>query len=90
MGIFSKHLYSMRMNSAFTQKEMAAILRISPTYLHDLEKGRRLPSIRVADALAQLEHDLYPQGHSLNECEEFWHEHAARTHGWKLRKGEVL
>lgn len=86
MGSFSAHLWSMRINAAFTQKEMAARLGISPQYLHDLEKGRRMPSTRLADALAQLEHELYPQGHSFKQCQEFWHECAARTHGWKIKK----
>lgn len=86
MGIFSRHMWSMRINAAFTQKEMAARLGISPQYLHDLEKGRRLPSTRLADALAQLEHEMYPQGNSLKQCQVFWHEHAARAHGWKIAK----
>lgn len=71
---FGKFIKTMR--DDLTQKVFAEQLGISPQYLCDLENGRRMPSIAVADALIAV-CDL--DGPSV-------HKTAAEAHGWKLQK----
>jgi transcriptional regulator with XRE-family HTH domain len=51
---FGELLEARRVGEGLTQREMARILKITPSSLCDLEKGRRLPTLNRAARIAQL------------------------------------
>jgi transcriptional regulator with XRE-family HTH domain len=81
---FMHTLRHLRINIGPTQKEMAKILGISPAYYNDLERGRRLPSLRIADAIARFECDRRSFDHERAWFIRLWHGLAAKAHGWRI------
>ena len=51
---FGKLLESQRLCAEMSQKDFANLLKISPSSLCDLEKGRRLPSLKRARKIAKM------------------------------------
>lgn len=52
-------------------------IQCSPQYVSDLEHGRRLPSVRIVNAICQWM-GRGPKGRLE------WHQAAARAHGWEV------
>ena len=52
--VFGKLLESQRLCAEMSQKEFAGLLKISPSSLCDLEKGRRLPSLKRTRKIAKM------------------------------------
>lgn len=65
-------------------KEMANLLGISTQYYSDLIRGRRSPSIRIADAVAMIEFKRLRYDHEQKYFIFKWHYLAAKAHGWRL------
>ncbi len=76
MGQFVEMLAEVRATHD-TSKALAVQLGVSPQYLHDIERGRRLPSVAFVDRLC-----LYLGRGPVGRLE--WHRAAAEAHGWKL------
>ena len=58
-------------------KTMAARLGYSISYLSDLERGNRLPSVRFVNEICRY--------CLASESErKSWHREAAKTHGWDI------
>ena len=74
---FVEMLKTIRAGHELQQQELAAGLGISTQYLSDLEAGRRLPSVRVVEAICEF-FSRGPKG------QREWHEAGARAHGWKV------
>lgn len=74
---FGRMLVELREGYELNQKQMAEKLGISPQYQHDLERGRRLPSVGYVNLLCVV----FARG--LNGRKE-WHTAAAREHGWQV------
>ena len=74
---FAEMLTTIRTGHELSQKELAAALGISPQYVHDLEHGRRLPSVKVIERICD-HFRRGPQGRSD------WHVAGARAHGWDV------
>lgn len=81
---FMHTLRHLRINVGPTQKDMAKILGISPAYYNDLERGRRLPSLRIADAIARFEYDNRSFDHEIEWFRKLWHGLSAKAHGWDV------
>lgn len=77
--VFREELFKLRRLRRLSQLDMATELGISPQYYHDLENGRRLPSVRIIYAITshlQLGH--------RKAAARAWHIMAARSHGWDV------
>lgn len=72
---FDEMVRELRSGMEMTQQDFAKMLGISPQYLHDLEKGRRLPSVAVTKKFCK---DRGPNGRLE------WHRAGARAHGWEV------
>lgn len=77
MTNFARLLIQLRHEMEMTQTSLAASLGISNQYLCDLENGRRLPSVRVVNALCQYL-GRRPRGRLV------WHRAGAQAHGWEI------
>lgn len=75
MTEFQAMLIEVRSN--FQQKQFAESLGYSPQYQHDLEKGRRLPSVAYVNRLCESL-GRGPKGRLA------WHRAAAKAHGWEV------
>ena len=53
VGIFGENVRKERLARGWTQQELAGRLEMERSYLSELERGRRNPSVRVLGALAQ-------------------------------------
>lgn len=76
---FTSALEAIRAERQATLKELAKDLGLSMSYLHELEKGTRNPSVKNVRSIIQF---LRAQNGRVSE--EYWHKLAARTHGWKV------
>lgn len=74
---FYRLFRELRQNKGMNQKAYAFALGISHQYVCDLEKERRLPSVRVVNAICDWL-VCTPTGIRL------WHTAAARAHGWEV------
>lgn len=74
---FVEMLKTIRSGHELSQQALAAKLGISTQYLCDLEGGRRMPSVRVVEAIC----DHFGRG-PRGRVE--WHRAGARSHGWKI------
>ena len=72
---FSEMLKEVRRDR--TQQEFAKALAISTQYLHDLEHGRRKPSVNVTNRICEYL-GRGPKGRLA------WHTAAAREHGFEV------
>ena len=72
---FQEMVLELRAGMEMTQQTFAKMIGISPQYLNDLEKGRRLPSVAVTDKICN---DRGPKGRLE------WHLAGARAHGWDV------
>lgn len=82
---FITMLYAMRRDRNLSQKSMASLLGISPQYYNDLESGRRMPSVKIADAVSAVNRKIgLMPGQTERKCKHGWHWRAAKAHGWKL------
>ena len=77
---FRELLIQLRTDHGLTQTAMAECLNISPQYYHDLEHGRRLPSVRVVHNVC----DHFIVGSGQVTARRFWHRAGARAHGWEI------
>lgn len=75
---FAEMLRAVRRDTDRTLSEMARPLEVSPQYFHDLERGRRTPSVAFVDRLC-----AYLGRGPLGRLE--WHRAAAEAHGWQVR-----
>lgn len=74
---FHEKLRDLRDAASLSQKVMAAKLAVSPQFYHDLETGRRMPSVAIIDKIC----DCFGRGpHGRLE----WHMAGARAHGWRV------
>lgn len=76
---FIDALKELRRSRAATLREMAKDLGVSASYLHDLEKGTRNPSVKNTAAIVRFLRNSHGR-----VSEEYWHTMAARTHGWQV------
>lgn len=74
---FVEMLRGVRTALEMQQQDFAAGIKISPQYLHDLERGRRLPSVAVVEKIC---HYLSRGPKGRRE----WHRAGARAHGWSV------
>ena len=74
---FVQMLQAVRSGMEIDQKTMAAGIGVSQQYLSDLESGRRMPSVRITNAICTW------LGRGPKGRRE-WHEAAARAHGWEV------
>lgn len=74
---FVEMLAELRAGYELSQKRMAELVGVSPQYQHDLEKGRRLPSVAYVDKLCEA-FGRGPRGRAQ------WHRAGARAHGWSV------
>ena len=74
---FTEMLRTVRVDRDMTQQDMAKALKISPQYYHDLEHGRRLPSVAITEAICKYL-GRGPKGRLE------WHTAGARAHGWAI------
>lgn len=74
---FTSMLKELREGYELSQKAMADRLGISTQYYHDLEKGRRTPSVAVVEFICK-EFGRGPVGIKT------WHYAGAKAHGWKI------
>lgn len=81
---FQETLRHFRINHGPTQKAMAEILGVSPQFYSDLERGKRKPSVRIAESLARFEYKNFGFDHTLEYFVTRWHTLAANAHGWRL------
>ena len=72
---FISELIMLRHQHGSTLRGFAKALGMSPTYLSDLENGKRMPSINVIEKLCHC-----PVGPSTKR----WHLMGARAHGWDV------
>lgn len=77
MSEFARLLILLRSDMEVTQIQLAKSLGISNQYLCDLENARRLPSVRVVNALCKYL-GRGPQGRLV------WHRAGAQAHGWEI------
>ena len=74
---FAEMLRARRRKLGWPQKRMAHELGISPSYLCDLESGRRLPSVGIVQSICW--------GAGCGEAgRRRWHLAGARAHGWDV------
>lgn len=73
---FAYALVELRGANHLTQQELAERLGFSPQYICDLESGRRMPSIKIVNAIVDK---LGRDG-----SKKFWHRMGAMAHGWKI------
>lgn len=66
-----------KFRGALQQNDFAAKLGITPQYLCDLESGRRMPSLKLINRIADK------AGRSEACCRR-WHRLGAMAHGWKV------
>lgn len=74
---FREMLIEIRTGYELSQKAMAETLGITPQYLCDLERGRRLGSVEVVERICK-EFSRGPKGRKE------WHVAGARSHGWDI------
>ena len=74
---FADMLIDLRNGHELSQKDFAASVGVSPQYQHDLEKGRRLPSVEYIEKLCAA-FSRGPLGRRQ------WHLAGARAHGWDV------
>ena len=74
---FQWMLVKIRLRGTFSQKDIAEKLGISVQYLHDLEHGRRKPSVSVVNRICHY------MGRGPRGRRE-WHMAGARAHGWEV------
>ena len=74
---FVEMLTTVLRESEADRKVFAKGVGISVQYLHDLEHGRRLPSVRVVNGICDYL-GRGPQGRLE------WHQAGARAHGWSV------
>lgn len=60
-----------------TVQQMGKAIGFSAQYLHDVEHGRRLPSVRFVNRFLE-----YSGGGPIER--HAWHHAAARAHGWEI------
>ena len=77
--VFHEELLALRELSKLSQLGMAIELGISPQYYHDLENGRRMPSVNIVQRIT----NFCQIGHGKAAIRA-WHIMAARTHGWDV------
>lgn len=76
---FAGELKALRMKRQATLKVMAKELNLSVSYLNDLERGRRNPSVKNVHAVTQF----LLRVHGKVSVRQ-WHLLAARAHGWAV------
>lgn len=76
---FIDALKELRSSRAASLREMAKEFGFSASYLHELEKGTRNPSVRNTVAIVRFIRNTHGR-----VSEEYWHTMAARTHGWEV------
>jgi transcriptional regulator with XRE-family HTH domain len=74
---FTEMLAAVVLGMGVTSKHFAECIGISPQYLSDLERGRRLPSVAVVNRICTYM-GRGPQGRKA------WHLAGARAHGWEV------
>ena len=74
---FIEMLRAIRLDREFTLADIAKPLGISPQYLHDLENGRRKPTVKLVNRICEYM-GRKTQGRLA------WHLAAARAHGWEI------
>ncbi|KKL73942.1 hypothetical protein LCGC14_2069830 [marine sediment metagenome] len=72
---FISELIMLRHQHGSSLRGFAKALNISPTYLSDLERGRRRPTLNIINKLCEC-----PVGPSTRR----WHLMGARARGWKI------
>lgn len=72
-------LRAVREGIGYTLAQMAASFEVSTQYLHDLEHGRRTPSVAFVERVC-THLGRGPRG----QLE--WHLAAAEAHGWRVRE----
>lgn len=81
---FQHRLRCVRLEEKWTGQTMANAIGISPAYYSDLERGRRLPSLRIADRCAELDYKRAHYDHTRDWFVAYWHTLAAKAHGWRI------
>lgn len=74
---FRQLLKAAREGMEIEQRAMAKAIGCSPQYLSDMESGRRMPSVRITNAICKWL-GRGPEGRRQ------WHLAAARAHGWEV------
>ena len=74
---FVEMLREVRDGLEIEQQKLANDLGFSSQYLCDLEKGRRLPTVKFIDKIC----DYLSRGPAGRKA---WHLAGARAHGWKI------
>jgi len=72
---FIKELKKLRSGPGWTLRGFARGLGISPSYLSDLERGNRMPSVALIEKLCELPH---------GPSNKTWHRIGAGCHGWNV------
>lgn len=74
---FVEMLNAMRVSLDISRQDLARDLSISPQYLCDLEKGRRMPSVVLVERICKYL-SRGPKGR------RDWHIAGAKSHGWEV------
>ena len=77
---FAEMIIQLRKDYNMTLTEFASLIGISAQYLCDLERKRRLPSVRVVHNIC----DHFIVGRGLVTARRVWHSAGARAHGWEV------
>ena len=74
---FQELLKDVRDGLEMNQQTFAQRIGYTAQYLSDIENGRRLPSVRITNAIC----DYLGRG---SEGRRIWHSAGARAHGWDV------